>query len=1051
MNLSSFFINRPIFSSVISITIVIAGLMAARGLPIAQYPEIAPPTVIITANYPGASTETLTRTVAGPIEEQLSGVENLLYFNSTAQSNGTLTITATFEVGTNVDIATVNINNRVKIAEPRLPDIVRQFGVTAQKRSNDILLVTALTAPTNEFSSLYLSNYALINVLDELKRLPGVGDAQILGAKDYSMRIWLQPDRMAQLGVTTTDIASAVSAQNKQNVAGKIGQEPAPQGQQLVYTVTAKGRLVTPEQFGDIVIRSSGPSGVLRLKDVARIELDAANYDAFTTLVGKPTAIVAIFLQSGANALSVADRVRSTMENVKKKFPPGIDYVIPFDTTKFVNASIKEVVTTLIEAMLLVALVVYVFLQNWRATVIPLIAVPVSLIGTFAGLWLFGFSVNTLTLFAMVLSIGIVVDDAIVVLENVERLMAERHMPPKEAALEAMREVSGAVVAIVLVLSAVFIPVAFLGGIAGKLYQQFAVTVALSVVLSGVVALTLTPALCGVLLKPTHTETKGFRWFNRAFGALTDYYTKIVDKTLHHRILGASVFAAVIVASIVLFRMVPGGFVPPEDQGYLVSALVLPDGASLQRTQKAGESFQEKVVQEPAVARVFVIAGNDIIGGGLKTNAGTIFIPLKDWSERKESAEQLAKKFTGLGMGMPDGMALVFNPPPIRGLGSAGGFEFYVQSKVQPSPQQLAEVIGGFTEALRREPKLTGINTFFRPTAPQLYVEVDETKALSLGIPISDVYLSLQATMGTLYVNDFNLSGRTYRVQLQADAQYRTQPTDLGQIFVRADNGSMVPISALIQVTQIVGPEQLERFNGFLAAKVLGNAIPGISSGEAIQLVQDVASASLPPGYELAWAGQAYQQIRTGTTSAVAFVFGLLMVFLILAAQYERWSLPLAVLLAVPFAVFGALLAVLLRNMPNDIYFQIGLVVLVGLSAKNAILIVEFAAQKRDQGMSSIDAALTAARQRFRPIVMTSLAFILGVFPLVISSGAGAAARRSMGTGVFGGMLASTFIATIFVPMFFTWMSRRQGKQASMAGSGSASADGSTLSSGDKS
>jgi HAE1 family hydrophobic/amphiphilic exporter-1/multidrug efflux pump len=1035
MSLSSFFISRPIFSSVISITIVIAGLMAARGLPIAQYPEIAPPTVVITANYPGASTETLTRTVAGPIEEQLSGVENLLYFNSTAQSNGTLTITATFEVGTNIDIATVNVNNRVKIAEPRLPDIVRQFGVTAQKRSNDILMVAALTAPTDEFSSLYLSNYALLNVLDELKRVPGVGDAQILGAKDYSMRIWLQPDRMAQLGVTTTDIANAVSSQNKQNVAGKVGQEPAPFGQQLVYTVTAKGRLVTPEQFGDIVLRSSGPSGVLRLKDVARIELEAANYDAFTTLVGKPTAVVAIFLQSGANALSVADRVRTTMEGVKKKFPPGIDYVIPFDTTKFVNASIKEVVTTLIEAMLLVALVVYVFLQNWRATLIPLIAVPVSLIGTFAGLWLFGFSVNTLTLFAMVLSIGIVVDDAIVVLENVERLMAERKMAPKEAAYEAMREVSGAVVAIVLVLSAVFIPVAFLGGIAGKLYQQFAVTVALSVVLSGVVALTLTPALCAVLLKPTHTEPKAFRWFNRAFGALTEGYAKLVDKTLHHRILGTSVFAVVIVASIVLFKLVPGGFVPPEDQGYLISALVLPDGASLQRTQKAGESFQSKLVQDPGVARVFVIAGNDIIGGGLKTNAGTIFIPLKDWDERKESAEQLAKKFTGLGMGMPDGMALVFNPPPIRGLGSAGGFEFYVQSKVQPSPQQLAEVVGGFTEALRKQPKLTGINTFFRPTAPQLYVEVDEAKALSLGIPISDVYLSLQATMGTLYVNDFNLSGRTYRVQLQADAQYRAQPSDLGQIYVRADNGSMVPVSALIQVTQIVGPEQLERFNGFLAAKVLGNGVAGVSSGEAIQLVQDVANASLPPGYELAWSGQAYQQIRTGTTSAVAFVFGLLMVFLILAAQYERWSLPIAVLLAVPFAFFGALLAVYIRGMPNDIYFQIGLIVLVGLSAKNAILIVEFAAQKRQQGMSHIDAALTAARQRFRPIVMTSLAFILGVFPLVISSGAGAAARRSMGTGVFGGMVASTVIATIFIPMFFTWVSRKQPKQVQDTGS----------------
>ena len=1051
MSLSSFFISRPIFSSVISITIVIAGLMAARGLPIAQYPEIAPPTVIITANYPGASTETLTRTVAGPIEEQLSGVENLLYFNSTAQSNGTLTITATFEVGTNIDIATVNVNNRVKIAEPRLPDIVRQFGITAQKRSNDILLVAALTAPTDEFSSLYLSNYALLNVLDELKRVPGVGDAQILGAKDYSMRIWLQPDRMAQLGVTTTDIANAVSSQNKQNVAGKVGQEPAPLGQQLVYTVTAKGRLVTPEQFGDIVLRSSGPSGVLRLKDVARIELDAANYDAFTTLVGKPTAVVAIFLQSGANALSVADRVRTTMEGVKKKFPPGIDYVIPFDTTKFVNASIKEVVTTLIEAMLLVALVVYVFLQNWRATLIPLIAVPVSLIGTFAGLWLFGFSVNTLTLFAMVLSIGIVVDDAIVVLENVERLMAERHLAPKEAAYEAMREVSGAVVAIVLVLSAVFIPVAFLGGIAGKLYQQFAVTVALSVVLSGVVALTLTPALCAVLLKPTHTEPKAFRWFNKAFGALTEGYAKLVDKTLHHRILGTSVFAAVIVASIVLFRLVPGGFVPPEDQGYLISALVLPDGASLQRTQKAGESFQSKLVQDPGVARVFVIAGNDIIGGGLKTNAGTIFIPLKDWDERKESAEQLAKKFTGLGMGMPDGMALVFNPPPIRGLGSAGGFEFYVQSKVQPSPQQLAEVVGGFTEALRKQPKLTGINTFFRPTAPQLYVEVDEAKALSLGIPISDVYLSLQATMGTLYVNDFNLSGRTYRVQLQADAQYRAQPTDLGQIYVRADNGSMVPVSALIQVTQIVGPEQLERFNGFLAAKVLGNGVAGVSSGEAIQLVQDVANASLPPGYELAWSGQAYQQIRTGTTSAVAFVFGLLMVFLILAAQYERWSLPIAVLLAVPFAFFGALLAVYIRGMPNDIYFQIGLIVLVGLSAKNAILIVEFAAQKRQQGMSHIDAALTAARQRFRPIVMTSLAFILGVFPLVISSGAGAAARRSMGTGVFGGMVASTLIATIFIPMFFTWVSRKQPKQVQETGSISSSSDAPASNAGEKS
>lgn len=1030
MSFSSFFISRPIFSAVISITIVVAGLMAVRGLPIAQYPDIAPPTVIISATYPGASTETLTRTVAGPIEEQLAGVENLLYFNSTAASNGQLTITATFEVGTNVDIATVNVNNRVKIAEPRLPDIVRQYGVTAQKRSNDILLVTAITAPQGDFSALYLSNYALINVLDELKRLPGVGDAQIFGAKDYSMRIWLNPDRMAQLGITAGDIATAITAQNKQNVAGKIGQEPAPQGQQLVYTVTAKGRLLTPEQFGDIVIRSSGPGGVLRLKDVARVELDAANYDVNTTLLGQPVAVVAIFLQSGANALNVAARVKTTMEDIKKKFPPGIDYVIPFDTTKFVDASIREVVVTLLEAMLLVGLVVYLFLQNWRATLIPLIAVPVSLIGTFAGLWMFGFSINTLTLFAMVLAIGIVVDDAIVVLENVERLMAELNMSPKAAAYEAMREVSGAVVAIVLVLAAVFVPVAFLGGIAGKLYQQFAVTVALAVFLSGIVALTLTPALCAVLLKPTHTEPKGFRWFNQSFSWLTDRYAKLVNLTLHHRIFGASIFAAVIVACVLLFRMVPGGFVPAEDQGYLISALVLPDGASLQRTQKTGEAFQRAVVQDPAVARVFVIAGNDIIGGGVKSNAGTIFIPLNDWKDRKSSAEELAKKFTGLGMSFPDGMALVFNPPPIRGLGSAGGFEFYVQSKGEPNPAKLAEVTGSFIEALKKRPELTGINTFFRPTAPQLFVEVDEAKALSLGIPVAEVYLSLQTMMGTLYVNDFNLSGRTYRVQMQADSQFRANPTDVGQIFVRADNGSMVPVSTLINIKQVVGAEQLERFNGFLAAKVLGSGVAGVSSGDAINIVQQVAKETLPATFELAWSGQAFQQIRTGTTSGVAFAFGLLMVFLILAAQYERWSLPVAVLLAVPFAIFGALIAVLIRGMPNDIYFQIGLIVLVGLSAKNAILIVEFAAQKRAMGMNNIDAALLAAKQRFRPIVMTSLAFILGVFPLVISSGAGAAARRSMGTGVFGGMLVSTFIATIFVPMFFTWLARGQASPA---------------------
>ena len=1021
--MSRFFIHRPIFASVISIIIVIAGIMAARVLPIAQYPEIAPPTVIISASYPGASAETLTKTVAAPIEEQLSGVEGLIYFNSTAASDGQVAITATFEVGTDIDMATVNVNNRVKIAEPRLPDVVRQYGVNVQKRSNEILMVATITSPDSSRSALYLSNYALANILDDLKRISGVGDAQIFGALDYSMRVWLKPDRMAQLGVTTTDVANAIAAQNKQNAAGKIGQEPAPDGQQLVYTVTAKGRLITPEQFGDIVVRAQGPNGVLRVRDIARLELGAQNYDSSTTLLGKPVIGIGIFLQSGANALEVAQSIRTKLEELKQKFPSGVDYVVPFDTTKFVDASIREVVQTLAEALLLVVAVVYLFLQSWRATLIPMVAVPVSLIGTFAGLWIFGFSINTLTLFAMVLAIGIVVDDAIVVLENVERLMSEQKMQPMDAAIEAMREVSSAVVAIVLVLCAVFIPVAFLGGIAGKLYQQFAVTVAISVVLSGIVALTLTPALCALLLKVQHEEAPLFKPFNRLFEAFTWSYTRTVNVTLHHRIIGTVVFALVIGGCVYMFRAVPGGFVPAEDQGYLISALMLPDGASLQRTRVTGEQFQERLAADPAVDRVFVIAGRDIIGGGQKTNSGTVFIPLKDWDERTAVADDLAKKFMGMGMMLPDGLGLVFNPPAIRGLGAAGGFEVYIQARGDSDPQALAKVVQQFMDALKQRPELTGINTFFRPTSPQLYVEVDEAKALSLNVPVADVYQSLQATMGALYVNDFNFNSRTYRVQLQADAPYRSSPDDFGQVYVRSSTGGMIPISALITVKSIVGPEQLERFNGFLAAKVMGNSLPSISSGDAIQIVEDVAREVLPTGYDLAWTGQAFQEKRTGTTSAVAFGFGIVMVFLILAAQYEKWSLPLAVILAVPFALCGALAAVLIRGMPNDIYFQIGLVVLIGLASKNAILIVEFAAQKQAEGLGILEAALEGARLRLRPIVMTSLAFILGVFPLVISTGAGSAARRSMGTGVFGGMLAATFVATIFIPMFFTWLS----------------------------
>ena len=1025
--MSKFFINRPIFASVISIVIVLAGLVAAMVLPVAQYPEITPPTVVITANYPGASAETLERTVAGPIEEQLSGIDNLIYFSSSSSANGSLEITVSFEVGSDIDMATVNVNNRVKIAEPRLPEVVRQYGVNVQKRSNNILLFSALTSPKSTRSQIFLHNYALVNILDELKRVPGVGDAQVFGALDYSMRLWLDPNRMAQLGVTVADIASAVSAQNRQNAAGKIGQEPMMDGQQLVYTVTAKGRLVKPEEFGNIVIRADGAKGVLRVKDVARIELGGQSYDAVSRLGEQAVTGIGVFLQSGANALDTSKRVRAKFEEISQKFPSDVDYLIPFDTTKFIQASIKEVLYTLGEAMVLVAIVVFVFLQNWRATIIPLIAVPVSLVGTFAGLYLFGFSINTLTLFAMVLAIGIVVDDAIVVLENVERLMRTQHMNAHDAAVQAMREVSGAVVAIVLVLCSVFIPVAFLGGIAGQLYRQFAVTVAVSVSLSGVVALTLTPALCALLLKEEHQEPVLFKPFNRAFSALTNFYTATVRKTLYHRIIGTTACIIIIAGSFFMFRIVPGGFVPSEDQGYVISALMLPDGASLQRTKASATQLYKMVGNDPNIEYFFNISGVDLIGGGGKTNAGTVFIPLKDWDKRSEHADAIARKFGGMGMMLSDGLGLVFNPPAIQGLGAAGGFEVFIQSRGESNPKKLADVVQQLMGELKKRPELTGINTFFRPATPQLKVEVDDAKATALGVPVAEVYQSLQATMGALYINDFNLSGRTYRVQMQADAPYRAKPTDIGKIHVRsARTGAMIPVSTLITVKTVTGAEQLERFNGFLSAKIMGNSVPGVSTGDAIKIVEQVLKESMPEGYDMAWTGQAFQEKRTGTASAIAFGFGILMVFLILAAQYERWSLPLAVIMAVPFALFGALAAVMIRGMPNDIYFQIGLVVLIGLAAKNAILIVEFAAQKRAEGMRVREAALEGARLRFRPIVMTSLAFILGVFPLVKATGAGAAARRSMGTGVFGGMLAATFIATIFIPMFFSWLSGKR-------------------------
>lgn len=1027
--MTKFFITRPIFASVLSIIIVLAGLAAAFKLPIAQYPQIAPPTVTITASYPGASADTLAKTVAGPIEEQLSGVDNLLYFNSSADSSGTLVITATFEVGTNVDQATFNVSNRVNIATPRLPDDVRRNGLIVQKKSNDILLVVMLTSKDAKHDRLYLSNYATLNVLDELKRVKGVGDALIFGGQDYAMRIWLRPDRMAQLGVSSSDVAAAIAAQNNQYAAGKIGQEPAPSSQQLVYTVSAKGRLLDPAEFGNIIIRADGPRGLLYLKDVARVELGAQSYNVTSALDGQAGVAIPIFLQTGANALDTAQGIKAKMAELTGRFPAGMVYTIPYDTSDFVKATIEEVFKTFAEALVLVVLVVFLFLQSWRATLIPIIAVPISLIGTFAGLYLFGFSINLLTLFAMILAIGIVVDDAIVVLENTERLMREENLAPLPAAIKSIQQVSAAVVAIVLVLCAVFVPVAFQGGIAGELYRQFAVTVAIAVVISGVVALTLTPALCAMILQQNHAENRFFQAFNRGFSRFSNFYTHTVALTLKHKIIGGLAFAGIVLACVVLFMKVPGSFVPAEDQGYVVSIVVMPDGATLSRTTKTTEAIRSAIAQDPAVAHEFAVNGLELLTGANKTNAATMFVRLKDWSLRETSADQIVGKLFGIGMSQPDGLAFAVNPPAIRGLGTAAGFEVYVQSQRDTDPIKLAAVMNNLMEAMGKDPSLTPPKTFFRPTVPQLLIEVDEAKAISQGVRIADIYTTLQSTMGSYYVNDFNKNGRTYRVQLQAEAQFRMQAEDLGKVYVRsqpsasAPNGNMIPLSALSKVSNRVGAEQLERYNGLLSAKVFGAGAPGVSSGDAIKAVERIAASNLPDGYQIAWTAQAYQEKRTGSAAVFAFGFAIIMVFLILAAQFETWALPLAVIMAVPFALAGAFLAVLLRGMPNDIYFQIGLITLIGLAAKNAILIVEFASQKMEQGMPVAEAALEAARLRFRPIVMTSMAFVLGIVPLVVASGAGAAARRSMGTGVFGGMLLATFVATIFIPLFFTWLS----------------------------
>ncbi|CAG4892186.1 efflux RND transporter permease subunit [Paraburkholderia saeva] len=1039
MSISHYCIDRPIFASVISIVITLGGALAMFSLPVAQYPDITPPQITIAATYPGANAEVVANNVAAPIEQQVNGADNMIYMNSSSSSTGNLTINAYFQIGTNPELAQVDVQNRVNLALPQLPQSVQAQGIQVQKKSSAFMMVIAIYSPTDRYDSVYIANFANIYVLDAIKRIPGANQSSIFGNPDYAMRVWLKPDRMAQLGVTAADVQRVVANQNQQFAVGSIGQSPTGQAVEQSFAVTTTGRLTSPTEFDDIIVRAaSGGAAIVRLKDIGHTELGQKDYSIRTRFQGKPATVLAVYQQPGANALDVSKRVRATLEELKKSFPEGMTYEIAMDTTEFTRASISDVIHTFFEALVLVVIVVFVFLQSLRATLIPIVAVPVSIVGTCMFMLLLGFSINMLTLFGMVLAIGIVVDDAIVVIENVERNMTVYKLNPKDAAKKAMDEVAGPVIAIVLVLCAVFVPVAFLGGITGQMYKQFAITIAISVVLSGIVALTLSPALAALLLKSTHHEKKGFfRWFDNMFLKMTAGYTAAVRVVIKRSILALVCFVGMIVLSVLMVRSIPGAFLPPEDQGYLLGAVIMPDAASLDRTGEVSQQVTEYFKKQAAVGSIAVVDGYSLLDNQNKNNASTFFVGLKSFEDRYTSANIRTQNAKAVLLdayrnfaNVKEGVVLPVNPPSIPGLGTTGGTEVWIQSKGDASIAQLAEVADEFVQKAKKRPELTGVTSTFNASSRQLLVQVDRDKSETLGVPVEDVYSAMQTMFGSLYVSQFNRSSRLWQVILQAEPSYRLKPEDLDQIFVRSKTGTMVPIKSVASYQYVTGPDLVTRFNNFPAIKITANAAPGYSSGQVIATLEELAT-QMPSGYDVAWSGEAYEERQSGGTSGLVFVFGLVMVFLILAAQYEKWSLPFGVLMAVPFALFGALLAILLRGLSNDVYFQIGLTMLVALAAKNAILIFEFAVLNRETGASVFDATMTAAEERLRPIVMTSLAFILGCVPLAIAQGASANSRHSIGTGVIGGMLGATAIAVFFIPMFYylleTWSSRSSG------------------------
>ncbi|MDY0121702.1 MAG: multidrug efflux RND transporter permease subunit [Sulfurimonas sp.] len=1032
---SEFFIKRPVFASVISIIIVLAGAISIFSLPISEYPRVSPPQIVVSTSYPGASAETISKTVAAPLEEQINGAKNMLYMNSLAADNGSLSISVFFEIGTDPDDAKIDVNNRVQAALAKLPEQVKRQGVKVDERSPDMLQVVILNSPKQTRDITYISNYALMNIADDLKRIKGIGDVRIFGAKDYSIRIWIDPLKLKKYSLTVTDLVAAVREQNEQYSAGKLSAEPVSGQEMFTYTLETPERMSDPEQFANIIIKSNEDGSALKLKDVANIELGSQSYSMRTKLNDSPAIPMGIFLQSDANAIETAQAVRETMKQARESFPEDLDYKIPYDITDFVQVSINEVIKTFIEAIILVILIIFLFLQNWRATLIPILAVPVSIIGAFAGMYMLGFSINLLTLFGLVLAIGIVVDDAIIVIENVERHM-KKGLKPLEASLKAMQEVSGALVAIVLVLSAVFIPVAFLGGLSGEMYKQFAVTIVISLAISGLVALTLTPALCAVMLKPDHKEPKYFfKWFNSFFDWATKGYSNAVKLTVRYSLLSLLLFGGLIYITYGMFNNLKTGLVPTEDKGTIFVFSYNPPATALSRTDGLAKEIHDIVAaDEENVENVVQFVGMDFMTFSERTHAAATIVKLTDWDERTREEQHALRVTQDINQKLfatSDGFSFGVIPPPILGMGVTGGFDMYVQDRSGGDIQTLQKYVNQIIQKANERPELMGVRTTLNTNIPKYDVSVDVEKLKAKGVQLADLYQTLSATLGSYYVNDFNLFGRTYMVNMQADAEFRKKPSDLDKIFVRGKGGEMLPMSSFVTLKQIVSADLVERFNLFMAAKVSGQPALGYSSGDALNAIEEVSKEVLPDGYTISWVGSAYQEKQISSAGTMAFVFGIIFLYLILAAQYERWLMPISVVLAVPFAIFGAVVATQLRGLENDIYFQIGLLVLAGLAAKNAILIVEFAMQKRKEGVELVEAAFEAAKIRLRPIVMTSLAFTLGVIPLALSSGAGAASRHSIGTGVIGGMLAATFLAIVFIPLFYILVSKLRGKDDS--------------------